>query len=237
MAFATNADRTNTVAAALTVMLHRHWPGQKPVIRVTANRSHSGKGTVSDFFRGSVPKADLLYEGTTGPCCHSFSGKCRQALRLAWSIRQCTLRQFWLQVHPVGLHRRLRYHRRIDFIIPRCWRICPPYEPFRRDDQHERWQARSRPYESGVIDPFGSKGDVHDKETAIGNPKLDYLPANRDQIEAELRGMIERWKEAGRPLDETVRHSMTPWAKTIGGILVVNGFKDFLGNAPSVRCR
>ena len=32
------------------------------------------------------------------------------------------------------------------------------------------------------------------------------------------------------PLDETVKHSMTPWAKTVGGILKHNGFTDFLGN-------
>jgi hypothetical protein len=42
--------------------------------------------------------------------------------------------------------------------------------------------------------------------------------------------MIERWRKAGCPLDESVKHSMTPWARTIGGILEHNGFTDFLGN-------
>ena len=42
--------------------------------------------------------------------------------------------------------------------------------------------------------------------------------------------MVVRWKQAGKPLDETVRHPFTPWAKTIGGILQVNGFADFLAN-------
>lgn len=74
------------------------------------------------------------------------------------------------------------------------------------------------------------RGNVHERETPIGNPKLDFLPAHRDQIAAELRGMIERWKAAGFPLDESVHHSMTPWAKTIGGILKVSGFNDFLAN-------
>ena len=74
------------------------------------------------------------------------------------------------------------------------------------------------------------RGNVHERETPIGNPKLDFLPAHRDQIAAELRGMIEKWKAAGRPLDEDVKHSMSPWAKTIGGILKVCGFADFLGN-------
>ena len=59
---------------------------------------------------------------------------------------------------------------------------------------------------------------------------MEFLPRNRERIEAELRGMIENWKDAGCPLDLTVRHPMTPWARTVGGILMVNGFTDFLGN-------
>jgi hypothetical protein len=82
------------------------------------------------------------------------------------------------------------------------------------------------------LDP---KGNVHENETPIGNPKLEYLPRNRDAIEAELRGMIERWKDAGRPLDDQVRHGMSPWAKVVGGILAVAGYGGFLGNA--ARCK
>jgi hypothetical protein len=47
--------------------------------------------------------------------------------------------------------------------------------------------------------------------------------------------MIDRWVRAGRPLDETVRHPMGPWAQTVGGILMVNGFKNFLTNYTSTR--
>lgn len=73
-------------------------------------------------------------------------------------------------------------------------------------------------------------GDVHSRETPIGNPKLEFLPRNRGRIEAEFRGMIETWKEAGCPLDRSVKHPMSRWARTIGGILMVNGFTDFLSN-------
>lgn len=72
MAFATNADRTNTVAAALTVPLRRCWLGHKPVILVTATKTHSGKGTITEFFRGSVPKADILYEAIDWPMMNQF---------------------------------------------------------------------------------------------------------------------------------------------------------------------
>ena len=44
-------------------------------------------------------------------------------------------------------------------------------------------------------------GNVADRVSPIGNPRLEYLPANRERIAAELRGMVERWKAAGQPLD------------------------------------
>ena len=42
--------------------------------------------------------------------------------------------------------------------------------------------------------------------------------------------MIERWKAAGKPLDETAKHPFTAWARTVGGILKANGFQDFLAS-------
>ena len=77
------------------------------------------------------------------------------------------------------------------------------------------------------LDPVGN---VADRQSPIGNPKLEYLPTHREKIAAELRGMIQRWQEVGMPLDKNVRHPSTPWAQTIGGILQVNGYGDFLGN-------
>ena len=57
MEFASNADRTNTVAAALTTLLRHHWLGEKPLYQITATKSHCGKGTITEFVRGSVGKA------------------------------------------------------------------------------------------------------------------------------------------------------------------------------------
>lgn len=74
------------------------------------------------------------------------------------------------------------------------------------------------------------RGSIHDQESPIGNPKLEFLPDNRYRIEAELRGILDRWRVAGMPLDKTVKHPMKPWAQTVGGILLVNGFKGFLQN-------
>ena len=73
-------------------------------------------------------------------------------------------------------------------------------------------------------------GNVADRVSPIGNPRLEYLPANRERIAAELRGMVERWKAAGRPLDLDARHPFSVWSRIVGGILLVNGFRGFLGN-------
>jgi hypothetical protein len=73
-------------------------------------------------------------------------------------------------------------------------------------------------------------GDVANRKSPIGNPKLEFLPNNKDKIAAELRGMVERWKAAGQPLDEDVWHPCGPWAAVVGGILKANGFTDFLAN-------
>ncbi|MEN6451706.1 MAG: hypothetical protein ABFC96_14535, partial [Thermoguttaceae bacterium] len=133
MPFASNADRTNAVAAALTVRLRREWCGEKPLVLITATQSHAGKTTVGDFIRS-------------------------------------------LPIH-----------------------LAPT-------------------------------GDIQNRTSPIGNPRLEFLPRNRNRIEAEFNGMIQKWLKAGSPLDEDVVYPMTPWARTIGGILKVNGFTDFLAN-------
>jgi hypothetical protein len=77
MDFATNADRTNTVAAALTVLLRHQWPGEKPIVVITATRSHAGKGTIADMIRGGASKAEILYESQDWPMQAQFQKQIR----------------------------------------------------------------------------------------------------------------------------------------------------------------
>ena len=49
MEWQSNADRTNAVAALLTVPFRLRWPGGKPFVLVTANKSHAGKSTICEF--------------------------------------------------------------------------------------------------------------------------------------------------------------------------------------------
>ena len=78
-------------------------------------------------------------------------------------------------------------------------------------------------------------GDLTTRRSPIGNPKLEYLPAHREQITSELRGMIEVWKSAGCPLDESQHHPFTACVRTVGGILMANGVTGFLRNLRARR--
>ena len=62
MDFASPADRTNAVAAAFTVLLRNHFPGGKPLINVTANKSHAGKDTIIVFAAGLNQITEISYQ-------------------------------------------------------------------------------------------------------------------------------------------------------------------------------
>jgi hypothetical protein len=62
MEFASEADRTNAGAAALTVLLRNHWPGSKPFMLVTSTRSHGGKETIVRFAAGSTRSVSISYQ-------------------------------------------------------------------------------------------------------------------------------------------------------------------------------
>jgi hypothetical protein len=233
MDFATSADRTNTVAAALTVLLRHHWAGQRPVVVVTATKSQAGKGTITEFIRGSVAKADVLYESTDWPMPSQLQRQvshdpevgliCLDNVRLdsaggrARCIRSGFVEGFVTSAKVTlaspGAGEAVRLKNRFVVTVNTNDGLLSPDLMNRALSIH-----------------LAPRGDVQGRRTPIGNPKLEFLPQNRGRIEAELRGMIARWKQSGCPLDVAARHPMTPWARAVGGILKANGYSDFLGN-------
>jgi hypothetical protein len=233
MPFASNADRTNLVAAGLTVPLRRLWPGEKPLVLITSTRSHSGKGTLTECLRGTIPKADILYESLDWPMQSQF----QRQLQSEADIGVVVFDNVRLDSSG-GRARCIRSAFLESFLTNAEVTLASPTagEPLRLSN---RFVVTLNSNEGTLsIDLMNRSlpihlaptSDVHEKQTAIGNPKLEFLPMFGRQIEAEFRGMIEKWKAAGSPLDNSVRHPMSNWAKTIGGILKVNGFKDFLAN-------
>jgi hypothetical protein len=203
---------------------------------VTGTKSNSGKGTVTDFVRGNVPKADILYENNDWPMMSQF----QRQLQLAPDIGVVVLDNVRCDSSGTSL---IRSGFLESFVTNSEVILASPGagEPVRLQNRYlftiNTNDGRVSPdmMNRSMSIHMAPKGNVHEQDTPIGNPKLDYLPKHRDQIEAELRGMIERWKKAGCQLDSEVKHSMSNWAATIGEILRVNGFTDFLANSRERR--
>jgi len=229
MAFSSPADRANAVAAALTVMLRNHFPGGKPLINATATKAHAGKDTIIAFAAGRSPLTGISYQSTDWAFQREFVGVLKhdpvtavinvENARLESRDRHIAsgfLERFLCDPEPflfsTGSGGPIR--RRNDIVVA----MSTNHGSVSTDLMH-----RSLPIHLAPV------GTVAGRETPIGNPKLEFLPKNRERIEAELRGMIERWKAAGRP-EADVRHPFGEWARTIGGILQVNGFEGFLDN-------
>ena len=230
MAFETEADRTNAVAGALTVLLRNHCLGGKPVLIVTANKSHAGKDTVITFAAGTAGSISISYQATNWAVERNFVGAVKsnpdvgvvvienaRLDRRDKFIASAFLERFATDPEPLlfstGTGPPVR--RRNDIVLA----ISTNFGSVSEDLMNRGLPVHLNPV-----------GNVADRVSPIGNPRLEYLPANRERIAAELRGMVERWKAAGQPLDQDVRHPFSVWAKTVGGILRVNGFRGFLGN-------
>ena len=230
MDFASEADRTNAVAACLTVMLRHHFPGGKPIVLATATKSFSGKDTVILFAAGQTRMASISYQSADWALERSFVGVLNQDpetgvvvvenarlnardrfISSAFIERFATDPEPFLFSTGTGPARR----RRNDIVVA----ISTNYGSVSEDILN-----RSLPIH------LAPKGNVSDRESPIGNPKLEFLPQYCDEIAAEFRGMIDRWNRAEQPMDREVRHPFSEWAAVVGGILKVNGFYDFLAN-------
>jgi hypothetical protein len=230
MDFETNADRTNALAAALTVVLRNHWPGGKPIIAVTANKSHAGKDTVIQFATGESRSTPISWESKGWPVERHAVGALSHSPDTAVLVLENTrLDKGDKQIASAFIERM----------------VTDP-EPFLFSTGTGPPVRRRNTFVVGISTNFGTLcedilnrsisshlvtvGDVAARQCPIGNPRHEYLPANKARIGAELRGMIVRWVKAGCPLDTNVRHPFSEWAKVVGGILAVNGFEDFLAN-------
>ena len=212
----------------MTVMLRNFWPGGKPVILVTANKSHAGKGTVIDFATGLSKSIAIPYQSEDWALEHGIADVLEHTPDVAVvNIDNARLGKRDKLIASACLERALTDPEPFFFSTHRLIRI-PNYIVFAATTNLGMFSEDMM--NRGLLTNIESFGDVASRKSPIGNPKHEFLPENEAQIDAELRGMIERWKAAGMPLDLDVRHPFALWARTIGGILKVNGFTDFLAN-------
>lgn len=237
-----NASRTNVVAAALTILFRHHWYGAKPLVLVTANKSHSGKGTICNFVAGNCPKVDMLYSHYDWPMEQAL----QKQLTAHSEVGVIVFDNVRLGSSGGGSHIRSGLFE--SFITNEEFTLSAAKlsSTFRSLNKYVVILNTNE----GVLSAdllnrslhigLHSTGDMEERlararEKLGGDVKTEWLPANQPSIQAELWGMVNKWLKEGKPLDENVKYPMAPWAKTIGGILMVNGFKDFLGNYRATR--
>jgi hypothetical protein len=239
--FDSNASRTNVVAAALTVLFPHHWPGGKPLFAITANDSHSGKGTLCDFIIGNACKIDIPFQSEQWP----MEDKLHKSL-----VERPDARVIYLD--NVRLTRRNRFiksqffeslitNREISLAsakLRRALRGPNKYIVLLNTNEGSLVSDllnRDCPIQIHCAD--GLQERIAKARAKLGglDVKTEWLPANMQKLQAELWYMIDRWLKEGKPLDDKVKHPYSPWAKTIGGILCVNGFSDFLANYESTK--
>jgi hypothetical protein len=236
------ASRTNAVGAALTVLFRHHWYGGKPLVLVTANKSHSGKGTLCNFIAGECAKADILYQNRDWPMEQSLQKQLAERPEIGTIIFD----NVRIGSSGGGTHIRSglfeSFITNSEFILSAAklsttFRSLNKYVVLLNTNEGVMSaDFLNRSLHIGLH----STGDMEERlarasEKLGGDVKTEWLPANQRSIQAELWGMVDRWLREGKPLDENVKYPMAPWAKTIGGILAVNGFTDFLGNYKTTR--
>lgn len=242
MEFDGNASRTNAVAAALTVLFRHHWYGAKPLVLVTANKSHSGKGTLCNFVGGTTAKADILYQNRDWPM--------EQALQKQLTDRPeigvIVFDNVRLGSSGGGTHIRSGLFESFITNSEIVLSSAKLTQTFRSLNKYIVLLNTNEGVMSadflnrGLPINLNASGDMEErlaraKEKLGGDVKTEWLPAHQVQIQAEFWGMIDAWVKKGKPMDEKVKYPMAPWAKTLGGILTVNGFADFLGNYMTTR--
>ena len=237
MDFATEADEANAVAALVTVQFN-HFPGAKPIILATGTTSHSGKDTVLTFAAGLTPSVSIPYESTDWALQRQFVGAVKlvpdvgmvvtenarlggrdRIIASAYLEMTATTPEPFLFSTGTGAAIRIRNGLVLG--------ISTNYGTVSEDILN-----RSLPIH------LAPKGDIHIRhaESKIDNPRLVFLPKHKEDIAAEARGMIQKWVAAGKPHDdEAASHSFSEWARTVGGILKVNGIKGFLQNYGTTR--
>ena len=224
------ASRTNSIAAALTILLRHHFPGHKPLILVTANQSHAGKGTVMDAIRGPVPKAVIPYQANDWPMESALHKQLNSDPDLGL-IDLDNVRKDSAGVNVIrsGFFESLVTSAEIKLNSPTGGSPINRRNDFVLGINTNEGTVSPDLLNRSLWIHLAPQGDLHQRKSPIGNPKHEFLPQYQQQMQAELHGLIARWKAAGCPLAD-VYHPMSVWAKTIGGILQMAGYKDFLAN-------
>jgi hypothetical protein len=242
--FASNADRTNAVAALMTVLFRFHWCGNKPLILLMATQSHSGKGCLVKFCTGGMEKVAIQYQSTDWPMATHLYGQ----LKIKPSAGVIDIDNVRTDTAGRGssVIKSALFESMITSSEVILSSVSSKNEPLQFPNRFVIFMNtnhgslsidllnRSLPIRLTPTDDVDDRNKRAEKD--LGHGLKEWLETKQRDIAAEAWGMITRWREEGCPLEKGANHHpMRDWAETIGAIVKVNGFEDFLGNYAEVR--
>ena len=235
--FASRNDASRFLAAALTVMLRPHWPGAKPMPAITANKRQAGKDSVMAAIAGLTQMIPLQWEKQDWALGKNLAAlKQNNPLAGLFCLGNVRLDGAASMISSAWLEHVLTDPFPVIYSTG-TGTPTPVLNNFMFGITTNEGQLSPDLVSRSLLIHLVAFGNLAKRKSSFGAIKEEHLPKVQATLEAELRGMIEKWKRAGKPLDDKARHRFLPWARTIGGILLVNGFTGFLDNMDVRVCQ
>lgn len=230
MLFKDQASKANFVATMLTSVLRNRYRGNRPFVPTTGNRPQIGKSyavkIISLIAEGMLPKS-ISY--------HANQEEFEKQIGAIVRSRDILLIDNVKSSRPIespALERLITDDPMSFRLLGRSESISRPNTVLvmvtMNDAQFSRdLITRSLPVEFYLDESVDPSAHRFDNDLI-----LEHVAANRFRILQELCGMIELWKDKGFPHYEGP-FRFREWAKEIGGIVIANGFTEFLQNLES----
>jgi hypothetical protein len=175
------ASATNAVAGMLTIPWRRHWPGNKPFFAVTGTKSHAGKGTVCEFILiDQTAMAAIDWDPHKDwPMNNEFVNQYQRDPSIGVLFFDNVRRRGQGEIKSSWLESLITSSQVVigRATGPNDTRVVPnEFVPLLNTNEGSFGADMSNRHVPIGLHP---KGDVTQRKSSIGNPKHEYLPANR----------------------------------------------------------
>lgn len=235
--FKTPGDRTNYLAFLLTMLMVPKFVGDKPAAIFNGNQPSIGKTYLAQCIA-------ILRDGKESRTCSYVPDDVEFEKRLAAEVKSGATTIIIDNAKGKRTNGELASGAVIDSpVLERSitdrilsYRLLGTNETIHAENSHfflitaNGIECSRDIVTRSVIINLYYEGDPRKRSFSIPDLKA-FARQHREDLLAELLGMVERWKLAGMPLsDVSSRFVAQGWAPIIGGILQVCGEEDFLAN-------
>lgn len=228
----TPGDRTNYLAMLLTALLISKFIGSKPAVVFNGNQPELGKSILAQII-AIIRDGVQVETATYNPNDEEFEKRLGSIVRRGNTtiiIDNAKATGRVITIESATLERSIT-----DPIV--SFRLLGYSTDIRCENSHIFCITANTPevsrdlFTRSVVVSLYYEGSPTAREFSVADPE-GYAMQYRNEILAELCGMVERWKASGMPLASTqTRFNKKGWGNIIGGILAANEQPGFLENA------